>query len=111
MNIEHRTLNVQHRIMYSANLKKILSKANLPNKILLSLDHVFSVIQYSAVFRSRLQRDSLVLKSIKRSVINIGRSMFDVRRSMFDVQSVHCSGQADFHTSTAAGPWVQTVTV
>ena len=24
--------------------------------------------------------------------------MFDVGRSMFDVQSVHCSGQADFHT-------------
>jgi hypothetical protein len=27
---------------------------------------------------------------------------------MFDVQSVHCSGQAEFHTSTASGllsPW------
>jgi hypothetical protein len=33
---------------------------------------------------------SLVLKSIKRSAINIGRSMFDV-------QSVYCSGQAEFH--------------
>jgi hypothetical protein len=33
---------------------------------------------------------SQVLKSIKRSVINI-------RRSMFNVQSVHCSGQAEFH--------------
>jgi hypothetical protein len=54
MNIEHRTLNVQHRIMNSVcrepfcrtvNLKKILSKANLPNKILRSLDYVFSVIR------------------------------------------------------------------
>jgi hypothetical protein len=34
---------------------------------------------------------SLVLNSVKRSVINIGRSMFNV-------QSVHCSGQAEFHT-------------
>jgi len=25
MNVEHRTLNVQHRILYSANLKIILS--------------------------------------------------------------------------------------
>ncbi len=37
----------------------------------------------AAVYRSGLQRDSLVLKSIKRSVINIGRSMLDVRCSMF----------------------------
>jgi len=37
------------------------------------------MVLYSTVFRSRLQRDSLVLKSIKRSVINIGRSMFDVQ--------------------------------
>ncbi len=33
MNIEHRTLNVQHRIMNSVNLKKMLSKANLPFEI------------------------------------------------------------------------------
>ena len=34
---------------------------------------------------------SFVIKSIKRSVINI-------QRSMFDVQSVHFSGQAESHT-------------
>jgi hypothetical protein len=28
---------------------------------------------------------------------------FDVRRSMFDVQSVHCSGQTEFHMSAASG--------
>jgi hypothetical protein len=39
---------------------------------------------------------SLVLKSIKRSAINIQRSMLDVR--VFGVQSVHCFGQAEFHT-------------
>ena len=88
MNIEHRTLNVQHRIMNSVNLEKTeQSESTLRN----------STVQYSAVFRSLLQRDSLVLKSIKRSVINIRRSMLDVRCSMFDVQSFHCSGQAEFH--------------
>jgi hypothetical protein len=30
-------------------------------------------------------------------------STFDVGRSMFDVQSVHCSGQAEFHTSAGTG--------
>ena len=29
MNIEHRTLNVQHRIMYSVNFNKKLSEGNL----------------------------------------------------------------------------------
>jgi len=48
--------NIEHRIMNSVDLKKILSKptlpkglrrpwANLPNKILRSLDHVFSMIR------------------------------------------------------------------
>ena len=36
----------------------------------------------------------LVLKSIKRSVINI-------RRSMLGVQSFHCPGQTEFHTGRA----------
>jgi hypothetical protein len=65
MNIEHRTLNVQHRIMNSVDFKKKLrntrrkrlrlrpvslragsaARANLPNKILRSLDHIFSVIR------------------------------------------------------------------
>ena len=35
-------------------------------------------------FRSRLQRDSFVLKSIKRSVLNIRRSMLDFRCSTFN---------------------------
>ena len=154
MNIEHRTLNVQHRIMYSAcreplcrtvNLKKKTeqSEATLRNPTRLPStssgpEHIegsHSTLSsrpkgssQAAVFRSHLQRDSLVLKSIKRSVINIGRSMLDVRparnalkpvrgksnnlihnsmimltqrtmrgRRVFDVQSVHCSGQAEFH--------------
>jgi hypothetical protein len=32
MNIEHRTLNVQHRIMYSDNFKKDWAKRNYPSK-------------------------------------------------------------------------------
>jgi len=31
-------------------------------------------------------------------------STFDVGRSMFDVQSVHFSGQADFHMGDGAEP-------
>jgi hypothetical protein len=60
--------------MYSVNLKKDCAKRIYVSKFC----------------------DSLALKSIKRSVINI-------QRSMLDVQSVHCSGQAEFHTSPAAG--------
>jgi len=44
-----------------------------------------SLFPGSAVFKSHLQRDSLVLKKIKRSVIIIRRSMFDVRRSIFSL--------------------------
>ena len=69
MNIEHRTLNVQHRIMSSVNLKKTeQSKSTLWN---LSALGGFC--------------GSLVLRSIKRSVINIGCSMFDVRCSIFSL--------------------------
>ena len=32
-NVEHRTLNVQHRIMYSVNLKKRLSKLTPPKRL------------------------------------------------------------------------------
>jgi hypothetical protein len=39
--------------------------------------------------------DSSVLKSIKRSAINI-------RRSMFDVQSIRSADQAEFHINGAA---------
>jgi hypothetical protein len=120
MNIEHRTSNVQHRIMYSARrvllcrtvkLKKKTEQAYSAEKAtkarsesslrdstrLPSMgsgpEHVEgsssqAVVQYSAVFRSRLQRDSLVLKSIKRSVIDIGRSMLDVRCSTFNLFTV-----------------------
>jgi hypothetical protein len=44
----------------------------------------------------RSSQAEVVLKSIKGSDINI-------RRSMFDVPFVYCSGQAEFHMSTAAG--------
>ena len=37
------------------------------------------------VLRSLFQRDSLALKSVKRSVINIQRSMLDVRCSTFNL--------------------------
>ncbi len=74
------TSNVQHRIMNSAcrellcrtvKFKKNTeqSKSTVRNSIRLSSSQ--ATVQYSAVFRSCLQRDSLVLKSIKRSVINI----------------------------------------
>ena len=75
MNIEHRTLNVQHRIMNSVNLKKTeQSETTLRN---LSAFGGFC--------------DSLVLKSIKRSVINIGRSMLDVRCSTFNLFTIPVS--------------------
>jgi len=68
MNIEHRTLNVQHRIMYSVNLKKRLSKANLPFEIQFGClrqaqdPSTSRGAPQAAVFRSRLQRGWLVLK-------------------------------------------------
>jgi len=57
------------------------SESTLRNSTHLSSSR--AAVQYSAVFRSRLQRDLLVLKEIKRSAINIGRSMLDVRCSTF----------------------------
>ena len=43
-------------------------------------DLAFEILQFSILrfSRSRLQRDSVVLKSTKRSVINIRRSMFNL---------------------------------
>jgi hypothetical protein len=64
MNIEHRTSNTEWCIL--SILKKDWTKRSYPLKFC----------------------GSLVLKSIKRSVINIGRSMFDVRRSMFNLFTV-----------------------
>ncbi len=52
------------------------------------LEHIEGSSSQAAVFRSRLQRDSLVLKQIKRSVINIRRSMLDVRCSTFNLFTV-----------------------
>ena len=90
MNIEHRTLNVQHRIMNSVNLRKRLSNIRRTHRASAGAAgapalHERIYTSKLSVFRSRLQSGSLVLKSIKRSVINIGRSMLDVGRSMLDV--------------------------
>jgi hypothetical protein len=77
MNVQHRTLNVQHRILYSVYLKKRLSNTRrtrrasagaagappqrqaLARRVRCASE---STLRNSAVFRSRLQRDSLVLK-------------------------------------------------
>ena len=90
MNIEHRTLNVQHRIMYSVYFikKTERSDSTLRHSTFDILRFCGSLFSGSAVFRSRLQRDSLVLKSIKRSVINIRCSMLDVRCSTFNLFTV-----------------------
>jgi hypothetical protein len=60
--------------MNSVNLKKGCAKRNHPSKF--------------SVFRSRLHRDSLAYKSVKRSVINIRRSMLGVRCSTFNIFTV-----------------------
>ena len=77
MNIEHRTLNVQHRIMNSVNLKKAEQKPTPPK---------------------RLGRPgaNLLFDSLRFVCIKIDKAWrhqywtFDVGCSMFDVQSVHC---------------------
>ena len=65
MNVEHRTLNVQHPIMYSVDYKKGCAKQNHPLRFC----------------------ESVVLDSIKRSANNIRRSMLDVRCSTFKAYS------------------------
>jgi hypothetical protein len=100
MNIEHRThqrrtVSIEHPMLnyvlcqfrikteqaYFANLAtKARSESTLRNSTRLPSTSSWSehvegsssqaAIQYSAIFISRLQRDSLVLKSIKRSVIH-----------------------------------------
>ena len=89
MNVEHRTSNVQHRIMNSANLIKDWAKRIYPSKF----DSAESLGPES--FNPELTTegpvagcDSLVLKSVKRSVINIQRSMLDVRCSTFNLFAV-----------------------
>ena len=61
MNIEHRTLNVQHRIMYSVDFikKTERSESILRHSIFDILRFCGSLFPGSAVFRSRLERDSL----------------------------------------------------
>jgi len=93
MNAEHRTSNIERptsnnvccRFKKMSNTRRLrfASKTTLRN---LSAPGGFcSLLFYgSAVFRLRLQLDSLVLKPIKRSVINIGRSMLGVRCSTFN---------------------------
>ena len=61
MNIEHRTLNAQHRIRYSANFKKRPGKAELP----------FDILRFACFKIDKAQRHQY--------------SMFDVGRSMFNV--------------------------
>ena len=87
MNVEHPTSN---NVFYQ--FKKRPSKANQPFEIrfgCLQQAQIPSTSRGSssqaAVFRSRLQRDSLILRSIKRSVINIRCSMLDVRCSTFNL--------------------------
>ncbi len=76
MNIEHRTSNVQHRIMNSVNLKK-------KNEQHAAQAPALRERIYPSKFCG-----SLVLKSIKRSVINIRCSMLDVRCSTFNLFTV-----------------------
>jgi hypothetical protein len=72
MNIEHRTLNVQHRIMYSARREPQgrTARRRLRISILRSLDHVFSVINCSgqAEFHTRVQGIRLGAGSLGQGV-------------------------------------------
>jgi len=77
---EHRTLNVQRRIMYSINLIKTLVKTNLLLKICPPLE------------------DSVVCLYKIDQAQRYHYWMFDVGRSMFDVQSVNCTDRAESHT-------------
>ena len=88
MNIEHRTLNVQHRIMYSVNLKKDLATRGA-SACTARTKPLFDILRFACFKIDKAQRHQY--------------STFDVGRSMFDVQSVHCSGQAEFHTSAGTG--------
>ena len=82
---EHRTLNIERRTSNNVfcQFKKKMEQNDysLRNSIQLNLSQ-------AAVFRSRIQRDCLVLKSIKRSVIQIRCSMLDVQCSMFNLFTV-----------------------
>jgi len=76
-----------------------MSKANLPFEIRLGC-----LRQAQAPSTSRGARRSLRFACFKIDKAQRQQYWtFDVGRSMFDVQSVYCSNQAQFHTSTAAG--------
>ena len=82
MNVEHRTLNVQHRIMYSVNFKKTEQAYSAKEAMKAKSESTFRNLSAFGGFCG-----SLVLKSIKRSVINIQCSMLDVRCSTFNAYS------------------------
>jgi hypothetical protein len=95
MNIEHRTLNVQHRMRNSVNLKKRQSNTRRKRLRLrpVSLREAYGLEAlreriYPSKFYGSVFCDSLVLKQIKRSVINIRRSMLGVRCSTFNLFAV-----------------------
>ena len=71
MNVEHRTLNVQHRIMNSINLKKTeQSKLTLRNP----------AVRCSALVCFKIDK----AQRHQYSTFNVGRSMLDVQCSMFN---------------------------
>ncbi len=95
MNVEHRTLNVQRRIKYSVNLIKdsvsLLQRNGYEGRQRIYTSNLDSAMSFDPeFFNYELTTEgldkgcgSLVIKSIKRSVINIRRSMLGVRCSTF----------------------------
>ena len=80
-------MNIEHRIMNSVNLKKRLSKVNQP----------FEILRFACLKIDKESRQQYWM-------FDVGRSIFDVLLSLDHVFSViHCSDQAELHTSTAAG--------
>ena len=79
MNVEHRTLNAQHRIMNSNDLK------NAEQRELVRLLQAQTPNASRDTFAGC---GSFILKQMKRSAINIRRSMFDVRCSMFNLFTI-----------------------
>ena len=80
---ERRTLNVQHRIMYSVNLKKAEQAYSAKWLRRPGANLLFEFLRFACFKIDKAQRHQY--------------STFDVGRSMFDVQYVHCFGQAKFH--------------
>ncbi len=73
MNIEHRTLNVQRRIMYSVNLKK-------------DRDGLLREVATKARSESTLRNFAVPAFYKIDKAQRLQYSTFDVGRSMFDVQ-------------------------